>query len=156
MTKQTHKRLVGVAALCCATALASQPALAQISDNVIRIGVMNDQSGPYADNCGAGSTTSVKLAAEDFNNEINGAKIEIIVADDQNKPDIGVAIAKRWVEQDGVDAIVGCSASSIALAVQEVMAAAKKKMMSCQVGSGKKRNISWLTARDNTLSAPPA
>lgn len=110
-----------LAALACATALIAQPVFADMSDNVIRLGVMNDQSGVYADNCGPGSTAAVRLAIEDFGGEINGAKIEVVVADDQNKPDIGVATARKWVEQDGVDAIVGCSASSIALAVQEIM-----------------------------------
>lgn len=74
-----------------AICLAAQPSLAQISDDVIRIGVMNDQSGPYADNCGAGSVTAAKLAVEDVGGAINGKKIEIVIADDQNKPDVGVA-----------------------------------------------------------------
>ncbi|MCB1394587.1 MAG: ABC transporter substrate-binding protein [Rhodobacteraceae bacterium] len=101
--------------------LFASPALADFSDGVIRIGVMNDQSGPYADNCGAGSVTMARLAIEDNGGSINGTPIEIVVADDQNQPDIGVATARRWVEEEGVDAIVGCSASSIALAVQDVM-----------------------------------
>ncbi|PHP65279.1 ABC transporter permease [Zhengella mangrovi] len=94
---------------------------AGISDDVIRIGIMNDQSGPYADNCGPGSVASARLAVEDAGGEIDGKKIEIVVADDQNKPDIGVAAALKWVEQDGVDAIVGCSASSIAGAISDMM-----------------------------------
>ncbi|MFC0278687.1 ABC transporter substrate-binding protein [Falsigemmobacter intermedius] len=126
MTMKTQSRFGGLAALCCATALIGAPAFAQMSGDVIRIGVMNDQSGVYADNCGPGSTAAVRLAIEDFNNEINGTKIEVVVADDQNKPDIGVAAARKWVEQDGVDTIVGCSASSIALAVTEIMKANEK------------------------------
>jgi branched-chain amino acid transport system substrate-binding protein len=110
-----------IAALLASTALVAVPARAQMSDNVIRIGVMNDQSGPYADNCGPGSVTSVRLAVADVGGAINGTKIEVVVADDQNKPDVGVAIARRWVENDGVDAIIGCSASSIALAVSDIM-----------------------------------
>lgn len=94
---------------------------AGISDDVIRIGIMNDQSGPYADNCGPGSVASARLAVEDAGGEIDGKKIEIVVADDQNKPDIGVAAALKWVDQDGVDAIVGCSASSIAGAISDMM-----------------------------------
>ena len=113
-----------MAVLSCATALtgyAGAANAASMTDNVIRIGVMNDQSGVYSDNCGPGSTAVVKLVAEDFGNEIGGAKIEVVVADDQNKPDVGVATARKWVEQEGVDVIVGCSASSIALAVHEIM-----------------------------------
>ena len=110
-----------LAAIGCAGTVMAGPALARFSGDVIRIGVMNDQSGPYADNCGPGSTLAVRLAVEDFGGRIDGTPIEVIVADDQNKPDIGVAAARKWVEQDGVDTIVGCSASSIALAVQEIM-----------------------------------
>ena len=114
------------AALLAATALVSSQAHAEISDKVIRIGVMNDQSGPYADNCGAGSVTSVKMAVADHGGAINGIPIEIVIADDQNKPDIGAAQALKWVENEGVDVIVGCSASSIALAVSDIMAQHEK------------------------------
>lgn len=111
----------GLALLMATTALTASPALAQFSDNVIRIGVMNDQSGPFADNCGMGSVTMVRLALEDMGGAINGTPVEILTADDQNQPDIGVSIARRWIEEDGVDAVVGCSASSIALAVNDLM-----------------------------------
>ncbi|WP_136637702.1 ABC transporter substrate-binding protein [Pseudooceanicola onchidii] len=117
------------AALLAATALTSVQAHAEISDGVIRIGVMNDQSGPYADNCGAGSVTSVKMAIADHGGSVNGMPVEVVIADDQNKPDIGVAQALKWVEAEGVDAIVGCSASSIALAVTDVMATHEKPYM---------------------------
>lgn len=126
MPRSNTKHILPAMTLAVAAALASQPAAAAMSDNVIRIGVMNDQSGVYSDNCGPGSTAVVRLAIEDFNGEINGTKIEVVVADDQNKPDIGAATARKWVEQDGVDVIVGCSASSIALAVQEIMRANEK------------------------------
>jgi branched-chain amino acid transport system substrate-binding protein len=110
-----------VAALLATTALITTAAQAQMSGDAIRIGIMNDQSGPYADNCGPGSVTSARLAIADAGGAINGTKIEVVVADDQNKPDVGVAIARRWVENEGVDVIVGCSASSIALAVSDIM-----------------------------------
>lgn len=111
----------GVGLFLACTTLTATPALAEFSDNVIRIGIMNDQSGPYADNCGPGSVASARLAIEEHGGSINGTPIEVVIADDQNKPDIGVALAQKWVEQEGVDAIVGCSASSIALAVQDIM-----------------------------------
>ncbi len=111
-------------------ATAVSPTNAQgISGDVIKIGVMNDQNGPYADNCGPGATAAARLAVQDAGGAINGKKIEIVVADDQNKPDIGLGTAQRWLDNEGVDAIVGCSASSIALAVQDVMKARKKPYM---------------------------
>ena len=104
-----------------------QPSAADgISGDVVRIGIMNDQNGPYADNCGLGAVAAAKLAVSDFGGAVYGKKIELVTADDQNKPDIGVAIALRWLDSEGVDAIVGCSASSIALAVQDLMKSRKK------------------------------
>src|SRR5438105_9938541 len=96
-------------------------ARAQVSDDVVRIGVISDQSGPYADNGGPGSVIAARLAIEDAGAQVLGKKIELVIADDQNKPDAGVAIASRWVDRDGVDMIVGGSASSIALATQKIM-----------------------------------
>jgi branched-chain amino acid transport system substrate-binding protein len=117
-------------AILAAVTMASTLANAQgVSGNIVRIGVMNDQSGPYADNCGPGSVAAAKLAVEDAGGAVNGKKIEIVVADDQNKPDVGAATAQKWVDNDGVDAIVGCSASSIALAVNDIMKARKKPYM---------------------------
>lgn len=132
----TLKTLMMAAAICAGT----QAANAQFSDDVIRIGVMNDQSGPYADNCGAGSVTSVRLAIEDAGGAINGKKIEVVIADDQNKPDVGVATALKWIEKEGVDAIVGCSASSIALAVQDVMRDKKKPYLIAGTASSETTN----------------
>jgi branched-chain amino acid transport system substrate-binding protein len=107
--------------------LNAQPSAAEgISSDVVRIGIMNDQNGPYADNCGLGAVAAAKLAVSDFGGSVNGKKIELVTADDQNKPDIGVAVALRWLDSEGVDAIVGCSASSIALAVQDLMKNRKK------------------------------
>jgi branched-chain amino acid transport system substrate-binding protein len=121
------KKSTGAAgAFATALALTASGGAAEISDNVIRIGVMNDQSGPYADNCGPGSVVSVKLAIEDMGGAINGVPVEVVVADDQNKPEIGVAQALKWVEEEGVDTIVGCSASSIAQAVNDIMRDSEK------------------------------
>ncbi len=113
-----------------AALLSSASAMAQeISGDVIKIGVMSDQSGPYADNVGPGAVEAARMAIEDFGGEINGKKIELVIADDQNKPDIGAAIAQKWIDQEGVDAIVGGSASSIAIAIQKMMAEKKKPYM---------------------------
>jgi branched-chain amino acid transport system substrate-binding protein len=107
-----------------------------ISGNVIKIGIMNDQSGPYADNCGGGSVVAAKLAIEDAGGAINGKKVEVLVVDDQNKPDIGSAAAHKWIDQDGVDAIVGCSASSIAGGVSEIMKDRQKPYMLAGTAAG--------------------
>ena len=121
--RKTARGLVTVAALA-ATCL---PGFAQgISGDVVKIGVMNDQSGPYADNCGPGAVAAVRLAVQDHGGAIAGKKIEVLVADDQNKPDVGLGTALRWLDTDGVDVIVGCSASSIALAVSDLMEQRKK------------------------------
>jgi branched-chain amino acid transport system substrate-binding protein len=101
--------------------LASAPASAQISDDVVRIGIMADLTGPYSGNGGPGSVIAARMAVEDFGGKVNGKAIEIVSADDQNKPDIGLNLARKWVENDKVDAIIGGSASSIALGVQSLM-----------------------------------
>jgi branched-chain amino acid transport system substrate-binding protein len=127
----TYKRMAALGLILAGTTCLSAPAaLAEgISGDVVKIGVMNDQSGPYADNGGPGSVEAARMAIEDFGGEVNGKKIELVIADDQNKPDIGTAIAQKWVDEEGVDAIVGGSASSIALAIQKIMAEKKKPYM---------------------------
>jgi branched-chain amino acid transport system substrate-binding protein len=121
-------RTACVAVLVAATAVSTTNAQS-VSGDVVKIGVMNDQSGPYADNCGPGSVVAAKFAVEDAGGAINGKKVEIVVADDQNKPDVGAATARKWVDNEGIDAIVGCSASSIALAVNDIMKERKKPYM---------------------------
>jgi branched-chain amino acid transport system substrate-binding protein len=86
----------------------------------IKIGVLNDQSGVFADNGGTGSVAAAKLAAEDFGGEINGQKIEIITADHQNKPDVAAATARRWFDTENVDMIADGAASSAGFAILEV------------------------------------
>jgi branched-chain amino acid transport system substrate-binding protein len=103
-----------------AFALAMAPR-ANAQRSVIRIAAIADQSGPYADNGGPGSALAARFAIEDRGGSVLGRKVELLVADDQNKPDIGLSTAQRWVDQDGVDMIVGGSASSIALATQDMM-----------------------------------
>jgi branched-chain amino acid transport system substrate-binding protein len=99
---------------------ASSAAQAQVSGDVVKIAVMNDMSGPYADITGQSSVTAVQMAIDDFGGTVLGKKIELLVADHQNKPDIGASIARRWLDQDGVDVIVGLGASSVALAVRSL------------------------------------
>lgn len=96
-------------------------AQAQISDDVVRIGVMGDQTGPYSGNGGPGQVLAVRMAVEDFGGKVNGKTIEVVVADDQNKPDVGTNIARQWIERDKVDTIISNSTSAIALSVSAMM-----------------------------------
>jgi branched-chain amino acid transport system substrate-binding protein len=99
------------------------PAAAQIPDHTLRIGVLNDMNGPYADLSGKGSVIAAQMAADDFALTAgpNAAKVVILGADHQNKADVGAAITRRWVDQDGVDAVVDLPNSAVALAVNQVM-----------------------------------
>jgi len=92
-------------------------ASAEITGKVIKIGVLNDQSGLYADLAGQGSVAAAKMAAEDSGGKIGDATIEVIFADHQNKPDVGSGIAREWYDTKGVDVIVDVPTSSVALAV---------------------------------------
>jgi branched-chain amino acid transport system substrate-binding protein len=96
-------------------------AFAQIPGNSIKIGVLSDFSGPFADQVGKGSLIGAELAAEDFAKEADGLKVEIVSADHLNKPDVGVAIVRRWLDEEGVDAIVDVPNSGVGLAVNPLM-----------------------------------
>ncbi len=97
------------------------PATAQYSGDVVKIGIMGDMAGPYSGNGGPGSVLAARMAIEDFGGKVNGKTVELLVVDDQNKPDVGLSAARKWLDVDGVDAIVGGSASNIALGVQTLM-----------------------------------
>ncbi|MCO4889534.1 ABC transporter substrate-binding protein [Cupriavidus sp. WGtm5] len=116
-------KLLSLAAL-----LAASTAQAEITDGVVRIGVLNDQTGVYAGLAGPGSIWAAKKAVQDFAPEKHGLKVEIVAADHQNKPDVGASIARRWFDVDKVDAIVDVPTSSVVLAVNQV-AKEKNKVM---------------------------
>ena len=103
-----------------AFAFGTSAAQAQISDGVIKIGVLNDMSGLYADLTGPGSVIAAKMAVEDFGAAKKGMKVEVIGADHQNKPDVGSTIACTWYDTDKVDVIVDVPTSSVALAVNQI------------------------------------
>ena len=102
--------------------LASSAAQAQISDDVIRIGVLNDQSSLYADAGGAGSVIAAKMAVEDAGGKVLGKPVEIVFADHQNKPDVAVNLARQWFEVGKVDMAMGFDNSAVALAVEQLAA----------------------------------
>ncbi|MBM3548148.1 MAG: ABC transporter substrate-binding protein [Alphaproteobacteria bacterium] len=94
---------------------------AQLSGGVLKIGVLNDQSGLYADVTGQGSVVAARMAVEDFKAEAKGIKVEIVFADHQNKPDVGSALVRQWFDRDGVDVVADVPTSSVALAVNEIV-----------------------------------
>src|SRR5437667_4747100 len=103
-----------------ALAFAAGAAHAQVSDGVIRIGVLNDQSSLYADLAGQGSVIAARMAVEDFGAAKKGMKVEVLSADHQNKPDVGSAIARQWYDVDKVDVIFDVPNSGVALAVNQI------------------------------------
>src|SRR5437773_8725788 len=96
-------------------ALAASGAQAQISDGVVKIGVLSDMSSLYSDIGGGGSAVAARMAIADF--PTKGMKIELLSADNLNKPDVGSSIARQWYDVDKVDVIVDVPTSSIALAI---------------------------------------
>ena len=100
--------------------------MAVASAESVKIGILNDQSGPYADFSGKWSIEAAKMAIEDFGGSVLGQKIELVTADHQNKPDLASAIARRWYDAEGVDVITDLGTSSVALAVQQIAAEKKK------------------------------
>ncbi|PZN56406.1 MAG: ABC transporter permease [Proteobacteria bacterium] len=112
------------AALLAATVIPA--GAAELSDGKVKIGILNDQSGVYADFGGKWSVEAAKMAVEDFGGTVQGAPIEIVDADHQNKPDIASNIARQWYDTEQVDAIMELTTSSVALAVQGISAEKKK------------------------------
>src|SRR5215468_4277551 len=118
MEKAMRAFKLGVLALALAGAMGA--AQAQISDNVVKIGVLSDMSSLYTDLAGAGSVVAARMAVEDSGIEKRGYKVEIISADHQNKPDVGSAVARQWYDTDKVDVIVDTPNSGVALAVNQI------------------------------------
>lgn len=112
------RRLGVLTALLASTTVAA--GAQDLSDGVVRIGVLNDQSGTYADFGGLTSVEAARMAAEDFAAETPGIAVEVVMADHQNKPDVASALARRWYDQDGVDAIADLTNSAVAIAVNTI------------------------------------
>jgi branched-chain amino acid transport system substrate-binding protein len=106
--------------LFCVGLFLNSVADAQSPSGVVRIGILNDQSGPYADFGGKTSVDAARMAVEDVGGKILGKSIEIIIGDHQNKPDVASAIARRWFDVDGVSAVAELTNSAVALAVQQI------------------------------------
>jgi branched-chain amino acid transport system substrate-binding protein len=128
----SRRSLLGSAAIgTAATALPVARARAQ-GKPVIKIGVLNDASGPYRDTGGKTSFLATQLAVEEFASQANGYTVEVIYGDHQNKPDVGAGLARQWYDRDGVDMIMDVPTSSVALAV----AAVAKEKDKCHINVG--------------------
>ena len=137
-----------IAAAVAATLTTAGTAQAQVSDGVIKIGVMNDMSGLYADLTGPGSVVAAKMAVEDFGAAKKGMKVEVVGADHQNKPDVGSSIANQWYDVDKVDVIVDVPTSSVALAVNEIT---RKKGKAFLVSGAATSDLTGKACSPNTI-----
>jgi branched-chain amino acid transport system substrate-binding protein len=124
--------LVAGAVLLASSATA---AFAQISDDVVRIGVLNDQSGLYADLGGPGSVIAAQMAVEDFGGKVLGKPVEIVYADHQNKADLGASIARQWFDDGKVDMAIDFDNSAVALAVEQLAKERNRIAIATAVGS---------------------
>src|SRR6201986_1845799 len=127
---RSHQCLLGIMLLG-----TCRPASGFAEPRSIKIGVLNDASGPYSDNGGEGSVTAAKMAAEDFMKQHADFKVEIVAADHQNKADVGAAIARRGIEQDHVDAVADVPNSAVGLAVNEVVRGGKAALIASSAAS---------------------
>ena len=130
-------RLKKIAAACAAALglgfAATAPVHAQISGDVIRIGIITDMSGLYSDIDGQGGVEAIKMAVADLGGAVNGKKIEVLFADHQNKADVAAAKAREWFDTQGVDMLIGGTNSGTALAMAKV--AAEKKKLFIAIGA---------------------
>lgn len=124
MTRLGRRRAIG-ASMGSLAGLA-MPGIARAQSGPVRIGILNDQSGPFADLAGVGSVEAARMAVQDFGGSVLGRAIEVVAGDHQNKADVGSALANRWYERDGVDVIMDIPNSGVALAVQAVAAQQRK------------------------------
>src|SRR6201990_1288638 len=111
------KSLAALVAAGLVFAMSGSVANAQISDDVVKIGVLTDMSSLYADATGKGSVAAVQMAVSDYGATVKGKPVEVISADHQNKPDVGVGIARNWYDNEKVDAIFEVPSSSVALPI---------------------------------------
>lgn len=117
-----HVRFAIVLSLLLTAAVSITTAGSAISEDVVKIGVLNDQSGAYSDFGGPGSVVAARMAIEDAGGTVLGKPVELVFADHQSKADIGLAIARGWFDSDKVDMVIGFDNSSVALAVERLAA----------------------------------
>ena len=122
-------------AAVCAALLTAGPAVAQVSADVVKIGVLTDMAGVTADITGKGSLVAAEMAAEEFGGTVLGKPIEVIVGDHQHRTDLGASMARQWYDVGNVDVIVDLPNSSIALAVQRLAKEAKRLVLISGAGT---------------------
>ena len=144
----TIRQILRSSVVAAAVALAWPGAQAQISDGVIKIGVLSDMSSLYTDIAGRGSELAARMAVEDFGAAAKGMKVEIVSADHQNKPDVGSQIANQWYDVDKVDVIVDVPTSSVALAINEVT---RKKGKAFLVSGAASSDLTGKACSPNTI-----
>ena len=127
------KRILNLAPIL--AVLAAVPARAEIPNQTLKVGVLNDQSGPFADQSGKGSVVAAQLAADDFTAANPAIKVEILYGDHQNKPDIGSTVVRQWVDREGVDAVADAVNSGVGLAVNQIMAEKNRTFIATNVGT---------------------
>ncbi|MCI0548987.1 MAG: ABC transporter substrate-binding protein [Candidatus Rokubacteria bacterium] len=142
------KRRYALTLALAAMMVAPAASLAQVSDGVIKIGVLNDQSSLYADLTGQGSVVAARMAVEDFGAAAKGMKVEIIFADHQNKADVGASIARQWFDADKVDVIVDVPNSAVALAVNQI---AREKGKAFLVSGAASSDLTGKACSPNTV-----
>jgi len=129
-------------------AFAGSASAQEISDDMVKIGVLTDMSSLYADATGKGSLAAVQMAVEDYGGKVRGKPIEVISADHQNKPDIGVAIARNWYDNEKVDAIFDVPTSSVALPVSALTR--EKNKVNINSGGGSS-DLTGVACSPNTI-----
>ena len=128
-------RRLSVPAALAVILLSSSAGHAQVSDDIVKIGVLTDMSGPASTPSGQGSVTAAQMAVEDFGGKVLGKPISVIVGDHQLKPDIGSGIARRWYDAEQVDLILDVPVSAVGLAVQSVANDRHKLFITHSTGS---------------------
>lgn len=134
--KATLKQLATASLLACGSLAAS----AQISGDVIKIGIITDMSSVYADIDGAGGVEAIRMAIADMKGQIGGKKIELIFADHQNKADVAGSKAREWFDTQGLDMLIGGTNSGTSLAMAKIAAEKKKPFISIGAGTSRLTN----------------
>lgn len=138
--KQTNKIALGLVAGMMFSGVAAAADAGGVSDGTVKIGVLTDMSGLYADLGGQGSIEAVKMAIADFGGKVLGKPIEVVSADHQNKADVGANIAREWYDRQGVDMVTDAMNSAVALATAKITAEKKRVLMVSGAGSTKLTN----------------
>jgi branched-chain amino acid transport system substrate-binding protein len=159
-----NPRLVGIASISAIVAILNTPLegrAAELSGAVVRIGIINDQTGPLSDINGQGSVIAAKLAVEDFLKDNPSIKVDVVSADHQNKADVGVGIVRKWFDVDGVDMVADVGNSGVGLAIQSLARDKNKIVIYTSVATteltGKqcaKTGLAWLHDSYNLVSGP--